>query len=86
MPCAYISVGLKKKVRIVNHQPSSQMFDARNIHFISCSSCFAQNCNFIHAVNIYLHNSQGKYKVKDTIYIHDESMKIRSIPSLPFHL
>ena len=77
MPCAYISLGLKKS-SFVNHQPSSQMFDAGSINFISCSSCFAQkNCNFIHAVNISLHNSRGKYKVKDAIYILDESMKIR---------
>lgn len=84
MPCAYISLGLKKDVRIVNHQPSSQMFDAGSINFISCSSCFAQkNCNFIHTINISPHNSQGKYKVKEAICIIDESMKIRPTASLP---
>lgn len=74
---------INKIVRIVNHRSSSQVFDAGSINFFSCSSCFAQkNCNFIHTINISLRNSQGKYKVKDAIYILDESIKIRPTASL----
>lgn len=86
MSCAYKSVGLKNKIqlRIMNHQASSKMFDARSVNFTSCSSFFAQKkCKFIHATNISLHNSQGKYKVNDTMCSLDESMKIRPTASLP---
>lgn len=84
MSCACISLEFKKKKgRIVSCDPSIQMFDARSINFISCSSCFAKNCNFTHEVNISLHNSQRKYKVKDAIHILDESMKMRPTASLP---
>lgn len=52
---------IKKKLRVVNHQPSSQMFDTGSINFVSCSSCFAQmNCNFVHAVNISLYKFPRK--------------------------
>lgn len=67
----------------MNHQASSKMFDARSVNFTSCSSFFAQKYKFIHAANISLHNSQGKYKVNDTMYSLDESMKIRPTASLP---
>lgn len=68
----------------MSHQASSKMFDALSINFTSCSSCFAQKkCNFMHAANISLHNSQGKYKVNDSMCNVDESMKIRPTASLP---
>lgn len=83
MPCAYTSLGLKKPQWIVNHQASSKRFDAISINFTSCSSCFAQKCNFIHAANISLHNSQGKHKVAHSMCSIDESTKIGPTVFLP---